>query len=420
MKQQTQNNFLIFALIFPALLASLGTSMANLSLPAISQNFGVSFSSARWVVLSYLAASTLFSLYVGLMVDRSGKQKILSLGTLLFFSGALISGLAPSFWILTFARMIQGMGAAALLVMPIAIATDILPPSKTGRVLGLIATMSAVGTASGPSVGGAILTSFDWQAVFFLMALLSLLSFSLLAKFIPRDEVVKSHSISSPDFFSTMRSVSADSALKTQLFANLSVSSVMMSTLIVGPFYLTHALKLGSFKMGLVMSAGPITSILSGIFSGYAVDRFGSRAVARFGFIQLMIGTISFIQAPQWFGAIGFALSAILLSVGYQLFLSANSKNVMTTSLPENRGLVSGALTLSRNLGLISGTLILGGIFDYVAKASDLSIANPNTMTNGLRVIFSIATLLIFYSLISYSKTEKRRNNATRLIDQIY
>jgi len=420
MKQKTQNTVLIFALSFPSLLASVGTSMANLSLPAISHDFGTSFSNARWVVLSYLAASTLFSLFVGLMGDRSGRKQILGIGTLFFFSGSLISGLAPSFWILALARMVQGMGAAALLVMPVAIATEILPPNKTGRVLGLIATMSAVGTASGPSVGGAILTTFDWRAVFFLMAFLGLLNFFLLAKFIPRDETLKNDSTSSPNFLSTIKSVYADFSLRTQLLANLTVSSVMMSTLIVGPFYLTHGLKLGSLKMGLVMSTGPTTAIISGIFSGYAVDRFGSRAVARFGFIQLMVGTISFIQTPHWFGAIGFAVSAILLSVGYQLFLSANSKNVMTTTPSENRGLVSGALTLSRNLGLIGGTFILGSVFDFVAKASDLSIANLITITNGLRVTFSFATLLIFYALISYSKTEKRRTNATRLTDQIY
>jgi MFS family permease len=417
MKQQTDKKVLIFALSVPSLLAAVGTSMANLSLPAISHDFGIPFSKARWVVLSYLVASTIFSLFVGLRGDRSGRKKVLAIGTVFFFFGAFVSGLAPSFWILALARLIQGMGAAALLVMPVAIATEILPIHKTGRVLGLMATMSAIGTASGPSVGGAILTIFDWRTVFFLMAFLGLLNFSFIAKFIPRDEVLRSESISRPSFLSTFKAVYADFSLRTQLFANLTVSSVMMSTLIVGPFYLTHALKLGSLKMGLVMSIGPVTSMISGIFSGYAVDRFGSGVVARIGFVQLMLGTISFIQAPQWFGAIGFAISAMLLSVGYQLFLSANSKNVMTATTSENRGLISGALTLSRNLGLIGGTFILGSAFDFVARASDLSAADPVTMANGLRVTFSVATLFILYSLIRYLKIEKRRSNATGFID---
>ena len=166
----------------------------------------------------------------------------------------------------------------------------------------------------------------------------------------------------------------------------------MMATLISGPFYLARVLKISPSQMGLVMSTGPLTSVCFGILSGFFVDRFGVRAILKFGLFQLMVGAICFAVLPSLFGAGGFAFSSVMLSIGYQMFLSANSSCIMKKQATDRRGLVSGALSLSRNVGLMSGTLVLGGIFDRF----------------GLRVTFVVAAVFVFALFLVQSKILKK------------
>jgi MFS family permease len=378
-------------------------------------DFSVSFSTAKWIVLSYLMATTVFSLIIGRLADLAGRRRILLWGAALFAIGSLVSALSASFAALIIGRVIQGVGAAALVVLPIAIATDALPQQKMGRAIGLLATMSAVGTATGPSIGGFLIAEFNWRAVFIQLTVLAGLTLLFVVKFVHLGR--GSSSLQQSGFLESIGSFSGDVTLRKHLFSNLVVSAVMILTLIVGPFYLTHALLLDPGQMGLVMSAGPLTSILSGTIAGYAVDRFGSNFIIKFGFLQLLLGAIAFVFLPLRLGTLGFAFSAVLLSFGYQLFLSANSSSLMTSARTEHRGIAAGALNLSRNLGLISGTYLLGGIFDFFSERTDISTAIEKRISDGFQITFSVAALLIAYLLIHHIKHNKGRTYEKRFVN---
>lgn len=334
----------------------------------------------------------------------------------MFSAGTFISSFSFSFSALIFSRVIQGIGAAALAVLPIAIATDVLSHQKMGRAIGLLATMSAVGTATGPLIGGFLMAEFGWRTIFSAMTALGIFTLLLVFKFVQLGES-SSHSNQQGNFFDSAKSFYSNSSFRVHLFSNLIVSAVMVSTLIIGPFYLTHALHLDPRHMGLVMSVGPITSILSGTVAGYAVDRFGDRLIMKFGFMQSLVGTISFIFLPKQFGSLGFVLSAVFLSLGYQLFLSANSNSFMKRARTEHRGIAAGALNLSRNLGLIVGTYLMGGIFDFFAKGTSVSDAAEKTISDGLQVTFSMAAFFIVLLLIYQLKHQKRRIYEKRFVN---
>jgi predicted MFS family arabinose efflux permease len=256
-----------------------------------------------------------------------------------------------------------------------------------------------------------LLGVLGWRSPFFTIGVLGLLNLILLTKVFPskfQQSVLTGKRFNS---FSATKTLLLDRTLRSQLLSNFVVSAVMMSTLIVGPFYLTNGLYLDPIQVGLVMSAGPITSAVSGILSGHVVDRFGSTPTLKFGLFQLLIGTISFIIAPPLFGAIGFTMSAILLSIGYQLFLASNSSGTMKLASQMQKGTTSGALTLSRNLGLISGTIVMGHTFDLFARES---------IAAGLQTTFVFASLLIVFLLLHHLKTEQRRKNAARFPNSFY
>ena len=167
MKKLFSHKLLIVSLCLSVLLASAGTSMANTSLPFMTKDLNSSFTNARWVILSYLLASTAFSFFAGRLGDSKGNRKILLIGTLVYVVGSSACGYANSLNTLIFARLIQGLGAAVLMSLPVALAAIHAPTDKTAQTIGLLATMSAIGTTLGPSLGGFILATQNWRATFF-------------------------------------------------------------------------------------------------------------------------------------------------------------------------------------------------------------------------------------------------------------
>ncbi|RUU12172.1 MFS transporter, partial [Mesorhizobium sp. USDA-HM6] len=136
------------------LLSSLSTSIANVALPTLATAFAASFPAVQWVVLAYLLAITSMIVSVGRLGDLVGRRLLLIAGLTLFSAASLAAALAPTLPLLIAARAAQGLGAAVMMALTIAIVGETVPKERTGSAMGLLGTMSAVGTALGPSLGG--------------------------------------------------------------------------------------------------------------------------------------------------------------------------------------------------------------------------------------------------------------------------
>jgi MFS family permease len=172
-----------------------------------------------------------------------------------------------------------------------------------------------------------------------------------------------------------------------------------MATLVVGPFYLTGALALDAAQVGLVMSSGPIVAALTGVLAGRVVDRFGAHPISIAGLISMAFGSATLPMVSMSFGILGYIVPLIVITAGYALFQAANNTAVMTASRPEQRGVISGLLNLSRNLGLITGASVMGAVFALGAAATDMMIARPEAVAAGMRLTFSVAAVLIVVAL---------------------
>lgn len=139
------------------LLAAMGTSAANVALPAIAADLGASLPRVQWVVVGYLLAITVAVVEAGRMGDRFGYRRMLLAGVGLFAIAAGGASLAPGISWLIAARVAQGAGAALMMVLPLALLRGMIAQERLGRAVGLMGTMSAVGTALGPSLGGLVL-----------------------------------------------------------------------------------------------------------------------------------------------------------------------------------------------------------------------------------------------------------------------
>ena len=87
------------------------------------------------------------------------------------------------------------------------------------------------------------------------------------------------------------------------------------------------------------------------------------------------------------------------MTPGYQLFQAANNTAVMTDVRPDQRGVISGMLNLSRNLGLITGASVMGAVFAFASATTDITTAPPDAVATGMRITFAVAAILIVVAL---------------------
>lgn len=378
------------ALALSMLLASLGTSIANIALPALGGAFAAPLDQVRWVVVAYLAGLTVTTAVAGRLGDRLGLRRMHLAGLALFAGASLLCGLAPNLPLLVASRIAQGAGAAFMMILSMALARETADDAHVGRAMGLLGTVSALGTALGPSLGGVLLATVGWRAIFVAQIPLALLALALVWVSIPPEAGRPAVSASAP--------MNA-SALLPNLIVNLLVAAVMMTTLVVGPFYLGVGLGLPEPAVGLVMSVGPLISILSGVPSGRAVDAAGAPRVLAAGLILLVAGAMLLAALPGLLGVTGYLLAIVVLTPGYQLFQAANNTAAMAGVPREQRGAAAGYLGLSRNLGLIVGASAMSSVFAFGVGSPDILHASPDAIASGQLITFAVASGLMLVAL---------------------
>jgi len=189
------------------------------------------------------------------------------------------------------------------------------------------------------------------------------------------------------------------------------VTTVVMATLVVGPFYLSGALALDAAHVGLVMSAGPVVAALTGVPAGRMVDRFGAHRMTVAGLVGMAVGCSTLCMMPTRSGIPGYIIPLVAITAGYALFQAANNTLVMTDVRQDHRGVVSGMLNLSRNLGLITGASVMGAVFALGSATSDITTARPEAVASGMRITFAVAAVLVFaaIAMASASRVLSRR-----------
>lgn len=433
------------------LLSSLGTNIANVALPALAQAFTATFESVQWIVLAYLLAITTLIVSAGRLGDIIGPRRLLLSGMSLFTLASVLCGGAPSLWILVAARALQGLGAAIMMALTIAFVAKTIPKEKTGRAMGLLGTMSAVGTALGPSLGGVLISSFGWRAIFLACVPLCVLTLLLAYRFLPADSdeipsdraafdvlgtgllalTIASYALAmtigrgsfhmlnvsllfgalvSGGLFALAESKAESplirlsmlkgTVLRTGFVMSILVTSVVMATLVIGPFYLAGALRLDAAHVGFVMSSGPIVAALTSAPGGRIVDRFGASVATIAGLLGMVAGCTGIAVAPMRVGIAGCVAPLVVITAGYSLFQAANNTAVMTSIRPDEVGVISGLLGLSRNLGLITGVTVMGAVFARATGAINVVTAYPAAIATGMRVTFAFGALLILLALV--------------------
>ncbi len=418
--------FLVSAGVF---FSTMDSSMVNISLPYIMEDFRSSLGQTEWVVLMYLLTTSVTMLLWGHLANRFGRGNMYTAGLFIFGTGSLFCSRAPTLNILILCRFVQALGAAMLMANGPAMIKTAFGTQQLGRALGLLGIATAIGLMAGPAVGGFVIEYQSWQTLFlipvpicFLAGIISLKSLShkipqqtnhpydwvgsfwwfiLLANttyflshatqrdphlgillggafisitalilFIKRESTLSNSR--SPD--------SPDPLIPTSLFKKraifISTTTVTMvflclfSVLILTPFYLSKVLHLPSSKIGMVMLAIPITALITAPIAGWLADKIDAKLIAICGLCLCTCGLFLFTTLAVDTSPITIALRLTCFGVGLSLFLSPNSTMALRQTSNKHTSTVSALLATGRTLGMLLGisfaTLIFSLLFSHL------------------------------------------------------
>lgn len=394
-------------------MAPLDGSIVNVTLPHISNDFGVGLPTAGWVVMSYLLMISSLLLTWGRLGDMLGHKKVYITGFAIFTLGSLLCALSPTIWALIAFRSLQAVGAGMMMAIGPALVTSIFAPHERGRALGIIGSTVATALALGPVLGGLLVSYFSWRAIFLInipigiyniyqaskvlkpsicnkshrfdipgavTAFLTLITFLLAASHGQQwgwsSPVIIGLFISSLVFLclfvyieSRVSHPMMDLALfKIRLFTMANISSLIsftshFSVIFLMPFYLTQLRGLEPAIAGLVLAASPLMILLVAPLSGALSDRMGSRILSSFGLAMVSTALLLLSTLQPETDLLYIAGFMALLGLGIGLFQSPNNSAIMG-SVPRNRlGIASGTLASMRNIGMVMGVALAGAIF---------------------------------------------------------
>ncbi|SFC65289.1 drug resistance transporter, EmrB/QacA subfamily [Nocardioides terrae] len=174
------------SLLWVVVLASIGAFITSLdvvvvstALPSLRDHFGASLSDLEWTINGYNLAFACAMLTCAALGDRLGKRTVYVVGLLLFTASSVWCAVSGNAETLIAARVVQGLGAAAVLPLSLSLVSDAFPTEKRGAAIGIWGGITGLGVAAGPVLGGVIIQGLDWQWVFWINVPVGLLTAAL-------------------------------------------------------------------------------------------------------------------------------------------------------------------------------------------------------------------------------------------------
>lgn len=184
-KAPAHPNLVLCTSILASSLAFIDGSVVNVGLSAIGRDFAGGGADLSWVVNGYLLPLSSLLLLGGALGDRYGRKRVLVAGIGVFALASLLCALAPSLMLLVADRLLQGVGAAMLLPNSLAVLSATFQGKQRGRAVGTWAAAGAAAGAIGPLLGGWLIDTIDWRAVFYINLPIAALAMFLAWRFVP-------------------------------------------------------------------------------------------------------------------------------------------------------------------------------------------------------------------------------------------
>lgn len=441
-------------------LAPLDSSIVNIALPEIAAQLGVRLTAVGWVSSAYLLTNAALILTMGRLGDLWGLRKVYVSGFALFGLFSIWCALAPSLGVLVAGRALQAVGAAMLLAAGPAIIANEFPIGERGRALGMVALSVSFGLMAGPLLGGFLVGSFGWPAIFVvnipLAFIVSIAAWRVLPADCPIEEPLDlvGSGLGAVSLLSLLLAMSEGERLgwgsvtvlglfaaafafgaafaayegrtdhpmlDFRIFRNWAFTSgVLAATLsyvalfavtFLMPFYLMRVLGAEPRIAGLVMGATPAVMAFVAPLAGRMSDRWGSRGLATVGILGVAasLWTFSGIAADTSLPYV--ALLLLGLGLGSSIFQVPNTNGVLSETPRAQRGVGSAIIAEARTLGMALGIAVTGAIVatagagDVLASVGALTSSEADVAVRGMAVAFRAAAVVaLVAAALSWSR----------------
>ncbi len=418
----------IITICLAVTMAVMDSAIANVALPTIAVELGVSNAGSIWVVNSYQLAVTICLLPMASLGEIHGYQKVYRWGLLVFTLASGLCALSTSLPTLIGARMLQGAGSAGILSINTAMIRTVYPRAELGRGVGINAMVVALAAAAGPTVAAAILSMAHWPWLFavnlpigvialaislialpvvpparrafdWISALLNAATFGLLL--IGVDDLARPGAglgqaielIGAAGFGTALvlRQLSRSAPLlpidllRIPIFALSALTSVAAFTgwalgYVALPFYFQRTLGRGEVASGLLMTPWPLGIMLVAPIAGRLADRYPVGILSSAGLAIFAAGLLGLALMPASPSDLDIAWRMALAGIGFGFFQSPNNRAMITAAPRARAGGAAGLLSMARLLGQTAGAALVALAFTLypdtgTSRCLDLSVA---------------------------------------------
>ena len=463
--------WLVFALVAAGVfMSTLDSSIVNIALPAIMDDFQVPLTIIEWVPMIYLLTVSSLLLTFGRLSDIRGRRLVYCGGFIIFSTGSLLCGLAGGAPELIAARTLQGVGAAMLMACSPALVVDAFPLSERGRALGMVGMIVAAGLTTGPALGGLILEHFPWRVIFYINVPIGIIVTIAALRILPPMPADQHHApldwtgalllavcfsafIAGLSHFHQWGATSVKmgvavllflasagglvwvetrnahpifppALLKIRLFvlpvaaAVILFISLFFITFLM-PFYMVHPLAFSMKHVGLTMMIPFIFLFFFAPIAGALSDRMGSRLLCTVGMALMATALFLLARLSAHATTMDMAWRLALAGIGIAIFISPNSAAAMSAVPPRHRGIASGSVATARNLGMVIGVasagLIFNNTFRQLNSGHDLKVYTPALepafMAAFRQAMLAGAAVAAFGILVAYLRGRDRGRN---------
>lgn len=422
-------------------------SIANVALPTIADDFGVTPAESIWVVNAYQLAVTVSLLPFSSLGDVYGHRRVYCWGLILYTGASLVCAIAPDLPVLVAARVVQGLGGAGIMSVNGALIRFIFPRAQLGRGVGYNVLFVATSSAAGPSVAAAIMAVASWPWLFAVHVPFGLFALWLSFRYLPPSPlggyrfdpwsallnaivlglfIIGLDGIAHGQPWSLIGLELAVCAAVAVVFVRrqngmrapmlpvdlfrrpvftLSVCTAMcahgsqMIALIVLPFWFQYVQGLSPIEIGVLITPWPAVLVIVAPIAGRLADRHPAGLLGGLGLAVMTAGLLLVLTMPDDASPLNVAWRLMVCGIGFGFFQAPNNRLIIGSAPPDRAGAGSGMLSTSRLVGQTTGSALVAVVFgvthhlaDAVTVATNASIAMAAGFA-GLGMVLSWARL---------------------------
>jgi len=408
----------IAAIALGITVAVLDGTIANVALPTIASELHASPAESIWIINAYQLAIIVSLLSFSFLGDLLGYRRIYQAGLLLFSATSLLCAFSDSLGMLTFARILQGFGGAALMSVNTALIRIIYPQRYLGRGMAINALIVAVSSAAGPTVAAAILAVASWKWLFLinvpagalallfalrflpdnpqkttgqrfdvLSAIMNALTFGLLLSALSGAAQGQDYRIILAELLGLLiagtlfirRQLTMTSPLLPVDLLRIPIFSLSICTSVCSflaqmlamvslPFFLQSVIGRSEVETGLLLTPWPLATMIMSPIAGRLLERFHAGLLGGIGLAIFAVGLFALAWLPAAPGDGDIIWRMVLCGAGFGLFQSPNNHTIISAAPRHRSGGASGMLGTARLLGQTSGAALVALMFNLFGQ----------------------------------------------------